>query len=167
MKKILYVLLAIVGVVMLSIVSSLSYNHYVNKVDPSITTEDTTMSVQTVEALAQVINPTFTSVDDVHQFYRQQVERNSIDSIFMAIPPDVLTNIAQVVIGRMGQADKKSIVEEFKKNYTPVYQYIKPENQMSALNKSRDTIKLPPSTKTDTIINGKHFQLIKETVSNE
>ena len=167
MKKFLNVLLAAVGVVLLSIVSSLSYNHYVNKVDPGITTEDTLTGVQVAETMAQVINPTFKSTDDVREFYQHEIERISTDSVFMAIPYDVLINISQVVIGRNGHADKKSIVEEFRQNYKPVYQYIKPKEIEQLQTLKGDSIKLPPNIRADTIINGKKFQLIKETVSNE
>jgi len=165
MKKILYVILGIIGVVVLSCVSSLGYNHYVNKTN--VTTEDTTVSAQVEEAVAQVYNPTFETVDDIFVFRRQLAEVDSINTVFKNIPDDALVNISKVVIGRNGHANKKSIVEEFLKNYKPIYQYIDPTTTIPQTTRSGDTIRLPASKESDTVINGQHFKLIKEVSSNE
>lgn len=169
MKKLLCIVLAIVGVVVLSCVSSLGYNHYVNKTN--IVTPGDTMSAQIEEAVAQVNNPTFLTVEDVFQFRQREAEKDSINLLFKSIPDDVLFNISKVVIGRNGQADKKSIAEEFRKNYKPIYQYIpstpSTSSASSQTSKPNDTIGLPYSIRADTVINGRHFQLIKETRSNE
>lgn len=163
MKKFMYVLLAAVGVVLLSIVSSLGYNHYVSSVYPELTEEDTIVGVQVSEAVTQVINPTFKSVGDVFQFREREAEQDSIDATFFSIPPDVLTNIAQVVIGRDGQADKKSIVKEYNDRYRQVYKYLPPNPPATAV---PETIKTPPSIERDTIINGQVVKIIKE-IKNE
>lgn len=163
MKKFMYVLLAAVGVVLLSIVSSLGYNHYVSSVYPELTEEDTIVGVQVSEAVTQVINPTFKSVGDVFQFREREAEQDSIDTTFFSIPPDVLTNIAQVVIGRDGQADKKSIVKEYNDRYRQVYKYLPPNPPATAV---PETIKTPPSIERDTIINGQVVKIIKE-IKNE
>lgn len=164
MKKFIYVLLAAVGVVLLSIVSSLGYNHYVSSVYPELTEEDTIVGVQVSEAVTQVINPTFKSVGDVFQFREREAEQDSIDATFFSIPPDVLTNIAQVVIGRDGQADKKSIVKEYNDRYRQVYKYLPPNPP--AYTAVPETIKTPPSIERDTIINGQVVKIIKE-IKNE
>lgn len=160
MKKFMYVLLAAVGVVLLSIVSSLGYNHYVSSVYPELTEEDTIVGVQVSEAVTQVINPTFKSVGDVFQFREREAEQDSIDATFFSIPPDVLTNIAQVVIGRDGEANKKSIVKEYNDRYRQVYKYLPPNPPATAV---PETIKTPPSIERDTVINGRVFKIIKET----
>jgi hypothetical protein len=88
----------------------------------------------------------------------------------MLIPKDVLVNISQVVIGNTGNATKKSIVEEFRRHYKPIYQYIKPleQFQQSTNTAPNDTTKSIRGIRDDTIINGgKTFVLIKETSSNE
>lgn len=163
MKKFMYVLLAAVGVVLLSIVSSLGYNHYVSSVYPELTEEDTIVGVQVSEAVAQMINPTFKSVGDVFQFREREAEQDSIDATFLSIPPDVLTNIAQVVIGRDKQADKKSIVKEYNDRYRQVYKYLPPNPPTVVV---PETIKTPPSIERDTIINGQVVKIIKE-IKNE
>lgn len=156
MKKVLNFLLACVGVVVLSCVSSLGYNYYTESDKTS--TEDTLQQVvQFEQAFAQIADPTFTSADDVFQFYERQTEQKLTDSIFLAIPPDALRNIAQVIIGNKGNATKKDIVDEFRQRYRSVYQYIKPvETPVQA--QQSDTIHIRSA---DTIINGEHFKLIK------
>ena len=140
MKKALYVILTIVGVVALSIVSSLGYNYYEDQ-KLSDFQEDTTVNVQ--QAVAQVLNPVFTSVEDVFQFYERTTEENSLDSTFMSIPPDALINIAQVVIGRNGTATIRDIVYEYRQKYKSLYQYIKPIDNITS--ESQDsTGKTPP-----------------------
>ena len=167
MKKILCFVLAVVGVVLLSVVSSLGCYYYVDH-NSDLMQEDTEISTQLEEAVVQVINPTFTTVEDVHQFRQQEFEKNSIDSAFMAIPPDALTTISRVVIGQSGFATKESIVREFRKNYDPIYQYIKPDEIHKALQpeKPADSVKLPIKLKSadeDTItVNGKKFKMVKE-----
>lgn len=152
MKKVLNFILACVGVVLLSCVSSLGYNYYMD--DSEKTSEDTLQQVvQFEQAVAQAADPTFTSVDDVFQFYERQVEIRSIDSVFLSIPPDALRNITNVIIGNKGRATKKEIVEEFRQRYRSVYQYIKPIQAQQG-----DTIHIRSA---DTIINGEHFKLIK------
>lgn len=158
MKNFVYTLLAAIGVVLLSIVSSLGYNHYVDSEQTA--TKDT---IQANEALVQTIDPTFKSVEDVFQFREREAERDSIDVTFFSIPPDVLTNIARVVIGRDGQADKKSIVKEYNDRYRQVYKYLPPNPPATAV---PETIKTPPSIERDTVINGQVVKIIKE-IKNE
>lgn len=156
MKKVLNFLLACVGVVVLSCVSSLGYNYYMESDKTS--TEDTLQQVvQFEQMLTQTADPKFTSVDDIFRFYQRQIEIKSTDSVFLAIPPDALRNIAQVIIGNKGSATKKDIVDEFRQRYRSVYQYIKPV-ETSVQAQQDDTIHIRSA---DTIINGERFKLIK------
>lgn len=166
MKSFLNALLIAVSVVVLSIVSSLGYNYYTNQ--PSSGSEDTLVSADVQTVVAQVLNPTFTSVDDVFEFYEQKVEQNSIDSTFMTIPHEALVNITQVIIGRKGNASIKDIVCEFRQKYKDIYQYIKP--QESVQNKleapTQDVyLNAPPKNKEDagrdTTIDGQTYKIIK------
>lgn len=158
MKNFMSFLLLVIGVISLSVASSLGTWYYLGKDNP--TKDATTTNVQIEEIIEQVRNPRFTTPMDVLQFYQRIENQYETDSIFEIIPEDVLINISNVVIGRNGYATKETIVEEYTKNYRAVYQYIKP-NAITTSN-NNDTIKLPPHSKSDTVINGKHFKLIKE-----
>ena len=159
MKRFMQILVALAAVVLLSIVSSLGVYHYVSQENPDLLTKDTAVNAQAELAFEQVTNPVMLSIDDVIQFRQRTVDQNLCDSIFNSIPEEVLTNIAQVVIGRQHSATKKDIVDEYKRNYRTVYQYIKTPPTATS-DRSDDTIKVqsPP----DTVIDGKHFKLIKE-----
>ena len=156
MKKFLLGLLMCIGVVALSIVSSLGYNYYEDQKYSGFLTEDTTNYVQVEKAVAQVLNPVFTTVDDVYQFYQHRADENSLDSTFMSIPNDVLINISQVVLGRQGSATIRDIVYEYRQKYKSVYQYIKPLDS-TAINKPMDSVKTPPAIRADTVINGQKY----------
>lgn len=153
MKKTMFVLLTFVGVVLLSVASSLSFNYYMSKVHPELISKDANVSVQVQEAVTQVTNPTFKSVDDVRQYRQRVYDEDAVDSIFLSMPDDAMTAISQVVIGRLSFATKKDIVEEFRRNYKPVYQYIKvidPTLQQSPGEDTSDNSKTPPALKADT-----------------
>lgn len=169
MKRFVYVLLTIVGVVALSIVSSLGYNYYEDQKYADYLLEDTTENAQLEEAVASVLNPTFTSVDDVYQFRQRIADENSIDSTFRAIPQEALINIAQVVIKRQGSATKRDIVYEYRQNYNTVYKFIDSSinTKLSERPKDSSDVQLDkllneasPKIRTDTIIDGKKFTII-------
>ena len=161
MRRSVFALLVLLGALVISVVSPLVYDRYVE--DNCLTTGDTKDSVTVHMAVAQVLNPQFTDVQDVLQ-HQEEVKNDAfVDSVYIHIPKDALYNISRVVIGRAGSATKRSIVHEYIANYNNVYKYIKEKVPLTR----GDTIKLPPSSSTDTIIDGKHFKLIKETKNEQ
>jgi len=162
MKRFMQIFATCVAVVLLSVVSSLGVYHYKSQ-DSGFTEKGTAVNVQLQEAIEQVTNPVMLSVDDVMQFKQRVTEEHTYDSVFRMIPDDVLQNVAQVVIGRQHGANMRDLVDEFRRNYKNVYQYIK----CSETAPQSDTSSIPkaPSVKTvaDTIIDGKAFRLIKST----
>ena len=79
------------------------------------------------------------------------------DSIFASLPEETFINVATVVHNRDNVLTKSAIVKEYLHgedvyNNLPV---TKPIEVSSMCTESVDTVK-------DTIINGKHFKLIKE-----
>lgn len=156
--------LTAVGVVLLSVASSLGVYYYMSH--ENVDSKDATVNVQVQEAIEQVTDPVMLSVEEILQVQHDAIEYEKYDSLFKAMPQDVLINIAQVVIGKQHRATRKDIAEEFYKHYKPVYQYIKPQEQstLSSTNNQvkNDSLKERPLNKSDTIINGKVFQLVKE-----
>ena len=148
MKTFLNGFLICIGVVLLSVVSSAGYNlWYENHADACISQEDTTTYVQ--NAVAQVLNPTFMSIDDVNQYYQKVTDESSIDSTFRSIPFETLVNIAQVIIGREGRATKRDIVYEYRQKYKSLYQYIKPAEALKAVVENEQNTP-PPIRNMDT-----------------
>lgn len=64
--------------------------------------------------LEAVINPAFTSVEDVVIFQSSLQSDLSIEASFLEIPVDVLKNVSNVLIAKNGRATKRDIVTEYK-----------------------------------------------------
>lgn len=160
-------LLASVGVVLLSVVSSLGVYNYVCEKEISSYTKGTEYSVQIEDIIEQMTNPEFKDVNAVVSYRKKQQVWYEIDSIFESIPYETLKTVSQVVIGRNGSAAKKDLVDEYEKNYSTVYRYIKADNVPKDPPIQSGTIKVSLPTEYDTIINGKAFKLITETKSDE
>lgn len=151
--------LASVGVVLLSIVSSLGYNYYVDHQTNPLT-EDNVINLNVQETVESFFNPQMTTAEEVYVLREQLAERERCTTEFLNIPDNVLPSIVKVVLGNKGSCTIKDIVDEFDKNYSHVYRHI-------AQPAENDTIKLPPSVESDTLLNTKNLQLIKEKRSNE
>lgn len=61
----------------------------------------------------KTINPTFYSVDEVTVYQELTRDGNKIDSVFNAMPYDILKNVSHVLIKKNGTTTKKEIVTEF------------------------------------------------------
>lgn len=92
------------------------------------TANDSVLVAQQVEA---IVNPQFTTVQEIVDFRQQTNEGFTIDSIFRAIPEQVLHNVASVLIKKNGTVDKKSIVEEYRAN-SAVYDNLPATTQQPA-----------------------------------
>ena len=79
------------------------------------TANDSVLVAQQVEA---IVNPQFTTVQEIVNFRQQTNEGFTVDSIFRAMPEQVLHNVAAVLIKKNGTVDKKSVVEEYRANST-------------------------------------------------
>lgn len=75
-------------------------------------TEELTVSQQ----IQEFLDPSFESSNDVFLFRRACLQDAYIDSVFYALPNDVLENVASVVINKQGRATKETIVVEFMNN---------------------------------------------------
>lgn len=165
MKRSVFAFLVLLGALVISIASPLIYDHYVDNTK-SCLTGDAVDSVSVNLAVAQIVNPVFTDIDEVLTYQEDQLEDRVTDSIFFSIPKETLIDISKVLIGRSSRATKFSIVEEYKKNYQSTYKYLAADPVMTT-RMIGDTLRLPSSKANDTLINGKHYKLIKETSSNE
>lgn len=173
MKRLLYIILLIVGVVGLSVASSFGYNYYKDRNCPILTVKDATDSASFVKLSEQVTNPVMTTMENVCHLRTKMAENSMIDSIFLSIPPSILINVANVTIGNKKEVTKKDIVEEYMKNYDSIYRHLKlpdlsignPDPLPTPLAPETIRVPLPPITEVDTVINGHHVKLIK-TVEN-
>lgn len=123
--------------------------------DISIGAED---SAYVKKALDVLSNPTFTSIEDIYK-YRQRIQQDRFnDSIFSTLPEETFNNVATVVYNRDGVLSKNAIVKEYLHG-ADIYR-----NLETNINKHRESLK--SDTTRDTIIDGKHFKLVKEEITN-
>lgn len=174
MKRLLYIILLIVGVAGLGLASYLGYDHYKERtVRPILQKDAQKDSVQIAKMFEQVNNPEMNTPESVYYLRTKMIEADVIDSIFLSIPPNVIVNVANVAIGNKGKVTKKDIVEEYMKNYEGIYRHLKlppltgnPDPLPNSLSPETIRVPLPPVIEVDTIINGHHVKLIKMVESN-
>jgi len=75
-------------------------------------------------AVVEAQNPVFNSIAEV-VIYRDLLNDTFYeDSVFRHMDEYTLKTIAHILIKRDGSASKKSIVEEFRRQYTKIYKYL-------------------------------------------
>lgn len=114
-------------------------------------------SVMIVKALDKLSNPEFETVEDISKYRQRMVNDRFDDSIFASLPEETFINVATVVHNRDNVLTKSAIVKEYLHG-EDVYNNLpitKPIEVSSMCTETVDTVK-------DTIIDGKHFKLIKE-----
>lgn len=107
-------------------------------------TEELTVSQQ----IQEFLDPSFENSNDVLLFRRALLQDAYIDSVFYAIPNDVLENVAIVAINKQGRVTKEGIVVEYMNNQD-VYNNLPPPDKTTET--SNDT---PTTTVTSTSSGG-------------
>lgn len=160
MKKTMPILLVLLGVVVLSVLSSLGTYYYLgDKVFPE---QKDTVLVNN-DSVPQ--DQAFTSAEQVLQDRHLCQEYAFYDSVYRSIPEDILKGISNLIIARQGNVTVKDIAEEFVRNYKMIFQRTETVPTSETVTAKPDTAverevhKIPTPT-TDTVINGQHYQLI-------
>ena len=162
-----YAFMAVAVVVLLSVLSSAGYNYYLDRNCEPTYDEDNSVEVQIEETVAQLINPSMCSVDEVYKVYRDRIAQMRCDSIFVSIPSHVIVNVASVVIGRNASATQQDIVDEYEKNYDSVYKFLStnPNSEKIIVSDQFKALDTDGKVKLkDTVIDGKVY---KKEVQNE
>lgn len=73
-------------------------------------------SVFVADYVKNVVNPTFTSVDEVINYRQNLCEDDEVTFEFLNIDPNILNTVASVLLKRNSTATKKQIVQEYKAN---------------------------------------------------
>lgn len=133
----------------------------------------TTDSVTITTQIEEVINPSFTSVKDVKIFQKNLVEEYSVDEEFRNLPPDILTNVANVCLKKYGEITKRLVVDEYRANNS-IYNNL-PETTETRTTVDSTTAKNGSTHKpvtriyyrTDTVEGKPHRVLVKEEITYE
>ena len=134
-----------------------------------------TDSLFVAEQVDAQLNPAFKNAADLIDYQQCMIEEISMNDTFLSMPPNVIANVATVCINKNGSVTIKSLVEEYMKNQD-VYDNL----SGNLIPPTQDTIAPPPATEEqqlpvvadsgvkklkatqiDTMIDGKHVQLIK------
>ena len=112
--------------------------------------------------MQEIDNPTFTDYSDAIEFKRSEGQWRHQDSVFFSIPEKVMRDVVSVLEKSGKPVTKISISNEFESN-KHVYLNLpdKPD-----LYKAITPPDVPNTEVVDTIIDGKHVQLIQSSSTN-
>lgn len=145
--------------IMLIAVITMSSCDYVKQTKSEIRKND---SLMVLKMMQEIDNPTFTNYSDAIEFQRSESQWRHQDSVFFTIPEKVMRDVISVLEKSGKSVTKMSIANEFEMNKRvylnlpdkpDLYQAITPPD-------------VPNTEVVDTIIDGKHVQLIQSSSTN-
>lgn len=144
---------------MLIVAATVSSCDYVKQTKSEIRKDD---SLMVSKMMQEIDNPTFTDYSDAIEFQRSEGQWRHQDSVFFSIPEKVMRDVVSVLEKSGKPVTKMSISNEFESNKhvylnlpdkPDLYQAITPPD-------------VPNTEVVDTIINGKHVQVIQSSSTN-
>ena len=145
--------------IMLIVAATVSSCDYVKQTKSEIKHDD---SLMVSKMMQDIDNPTFADCSDVIEFQRSEGQWRHQDSVFFSIPEKVMRDVVSVLEKSGKPLTKMSISNEFEMNKhvylnlpdkPDLYQAITPPD-------------VPNTEVIDTIIDGKHVQLIQSSSTN-
>ena len=145
--------------IMLIAAITVSSCDYVKQTKSEIRHDD---SLMVSKMMQEIDNPTFTDYSDAIEFQRSEGQWRHQDSVFFSIPEKVMRDVVSVLEKSGKPLTKMSISNEFEMNKRvylnlpdkpDLYQAITPPD-------------VPNTEVIDTIIDGKHVQLIQSSSTN-
>lgn len=145
--------------IMLIAAIAVSSCDYVKQTKSEIRKED---SLMVFKMMQEIDNPTFADCSDVIEFQRSEGQWRHQDSVFFSIPEKVMRDVVSVLEKSGKPLTKMSISNEFEMNKhvylnlpdkPDLYQAITPPD-------------VPNTEVVDTIIDGKHVQIIQSSSTN-
>lgn len=114
-------------------------------------------SAAVLKVISEIDNPQFVDEDDVVIYQQNEKEWRHMDSVFFSLDDKTLHNIVNVLIKRKIPLTKPAIVNEYMDNKN-VYNNLPHDDVQAVVDLNKIDV---PNLKTeDTVINGKHVQLI-------
>ena len=145
--------------IMLIVAATVSSCDYVKQTKSEIRHDD---SLMVTNMMREIDNPTFTDYSDAIEFQRSEGQWRHQDSVFFNIPEKVMRDVVSVLEKSGKPVTKMSISNEFESNKhvylnlpdkPDLYQAITPPD-------------VPNTEAVDTIIDGKHVQVIQSSSTN-
>lgn len=145
--------------IMLIAAITVSSCDYVKQTKSEIRKDD---SLMVSKMMQDIDNPTFTDCSDVIEFQRSEGQWRHQDSVFFSIPEKCMKDVVSVLEKSGKPVTKMSIANEFEMNKR-VYLNLpdKPDSYQAITPPD-----VPNTEVIDTIIDGKHVQLIQSSSTN-
>ena len=145
--------------IMLIVAFTVSSCDYVKQTKGEIRHDD---SLMVSKMMQDIDNPTFTDCSDVIEFQRSEGQWRHQDSVFFCIPEKVMRDVVSVLEKSGKPLTKMSISNEFEMNKHVYLNLPDKQDQYNAIAPPE----IPNTETIDTIINGKHVQIIQSSSTN-
>lgn len=145
--------------IMLIVATTVSSCDYVKQTKSEIRHDD---SLMVSKMMQEIDNPTFTDYSDAIEFQRSEGQWRHQDSVFFSIPEKVMRDVVSVLEKSGKPVTKMSISNEFEMN-KHVYMNLPDKPDLYQAITPPD---VPNTEVVDTIINGKHVQVIQSSSTN-
>ena len=145
--------------IMLIVAATMSSCDYVKQTKSEIRHDD---SLMVSKMMQDIDNPTFTDCSDVIEFQRSEGQWRHQDSVFFSIPEKVMRDVVSVLEKSGKPLTKMSISNEFETNKHVYLNLPDKQDQYNAI----ITPEIPNTETIDTIINGKHVQIVQSSSTN-
>lgn len=145
--------------IMLIVAVTVSSCDYVKQTKSEIRHDD---SLMVSKMMQEIDNPTFTDYSDAIEFQRSEGQWRHQDSVFFRIPEKVMRDVVSVLEKSGKPVTKMSISNEFEMN-KHVYMNLPDKPDLYQVITPPD---VPNTEVVDTIINGKHVQVIQSSSTN-
>ena len=145
--------------IMLIAAIAVSSCDYVKQTKSEIKHDD---SLMVSKMMQDIDNPTFTDCSDVIEFQRSEGQWRHQDSVFFSIPEKVMRDVVSVLEKSGKPLTKMSISNEFEMNKHVYLNLPDKQDQYNAIAPPE----IPNTETIDTIINGKHVQIVQSSSTN-
>lgn len=145
--------------IMLIAAIAVSSCDYVKQTKSEIRRDD---SLMVSKVMQDFDNPTFTDCSDVIEFQRSEGQWRHQDSVFFSIPEKVMRDVVSVLEKSGKPLTKMSISNEFEMNKHVYLNLPDKQDQYNAITPPE----IPNTETIDTIINGKHVQIVQSSSTN-
>ena len=145
--------------IMLIAAFTVSSCDYVKQTKGEIKHDD---SLMVSKMMQDIDNPTFTDCSDVIEFQRSEGQWRHQDSVFFSIPEKVMRDVVSVLEKSGKPLTKMSISNEFEMNKHVYLNLPDKQDQYNAITPPE----IPNTETIDTIINGKHVQIVQSSSTN-
>ena len=145
--------------IMLILVATVSSCDYVKQTKSEIKHDD---SLMVSKMMQEIDNPTFADYSDALTYQKTESQWRHQDSVFFSIPEKVMRDVVSVLSKSGEPITKGSISHEFEVNKHVYLNLPDKQDQYNVITPPD----IPNTEVIDTIINGKHVQIVQSSSTN-